>query len=124
MATPNAYSVQLAASLLEDTTTVLTPGPSSASTGSITEGFGGLPQRIAGLASDVNVKLGTLTAPVFLAIWGSAGVSVKIAEGGTAIGADPFAFIANADAGLGISEVWLSNSNAAEATVTILAAEA
>ena len=66
MASINAYSAQLTLSLLEDTTTVLT-SPGSAETGTVGEAFGGFPQKVAGSASDVNIKLGSLTDPLILA---------------------------------------------------------
>lgn len=122
MATVNAFSAQLITTLLEDSTTVLT-SPGAAETGTVLEVFGGFPQRIAGSASDVNIKLGTLTSPLWLAVYGTTGVSFTISNGGDAIEANPFAFISDVDAGLGISEIWVSNSSAGEVGVTILAAE-
>lgn len=122
MATPNKFSVQLITTLLEDTATIL-PTPGSEGTGTVVEAFGGFPQRIAGEASDVNIKLGTLTSPLWLAVFGAKGISFKIASDGTDLEANPFAFIADTDAGLGISEIWVSNSEAAEIPITILCAE-
>lgn len=122
MATVNAFSAQLVTTLLEGSTTILT-SPGDEETGSVLEVFGGFPQRLAGLASAINLKLGTLTNPLWLAIYGAEGISFQISSGGDAIEANPFAFIADVDAGLGISEIWLSNSSAGEVAVTILAAE-
>lgn len=118
----NAFSIQVLATLLDGTTTVLAD-QGTAQSGSVLEAFGGMPQKIAGLASDVNIKLGTLTNPLFLKVDGAEGVSVKIAESGTALKANPWLFIADTDNGLDISEIWVSNSEPAEVTITILAAE-
>lgn len=118
----DSYSLQLIASLLDGTSTALNPG-AAASTGSILEATGGTPYRITGLATDVNIKLGTLTNPLFLVVWGDTGISVKIANGGTAMAASPFFAVCNQDTGLGISEIWVSNSEAAEKTYILLAGE-
>lgn len=122
MATVNAFSAQLVTTLLEGTTTVLS-SPGSAETGTVLEVFGGFPQRLAGSASAVNLALGTLTNPLWLAVYGDEGISFQISSGGDAIEANPFAFIADVDNGLGISEIWLSNSEPGEKSVTVLAAE-
>lgn len=122
MATPNAYSIQLITTLLEDSATVLS-SPGSEGTGSLSEAFGGLPNTLAGGASDVNLKLGMLTDPKWLAIFGDDGITFKISNGGDAISASPFAFLADVQDGLGISEIWLSNDDAEAHEVTVLAAE-
>ena len=123
MATPDQYSIKLNVELLEGTATVAAPAPSVASLGSMTESFYGT-VALAGSASDTNVILGTLTDPKFLALFSSgAGVTFTIASGGTSLAASPCAFLAETTDGLGISEVWLSNSNASARTVNILAAE-
>lgn len=119
----DTYSIRVLASLLDGTTTYLSDDTAAATTGNLTEAHGGLPMLVAGLASDVNVKLGTLTDPKFLKVSGSVGVSIKIASGGTAISANPWAFLSEVTNGLGISEIWISNSDPSEATVTILAGE-
>lgn len=119
----DTYSIRVMASLLDGTTTYLSDDTSDATTGSLSEAHGGLPMKIAGLASDVNIKLGTLTDPLFLKVSGSVGVSFKIASDGTAISANPWAFLSEVTNGLGISEIWISNSDPSEATVTILAGE-
>ena len=118
----DGYSVQVSSSLLDGTTTALT-SPGAASTGDVGEAFGGFPFKLAASASAVNLKLGTLTDPKWLAVYGEAGVSFQIASGGQAIRANPFAFLADVTDGLGISEIWLSNSEASEVSVQVLAAE-
>jgi hypothetical protein len=122
MAAVNAYSTQLTLSLLEDTTTVLS-SPGSEETGSVGEAYGGLPSKIDAGASDENVKLGALTDPLVLAVWGEQGVSFKIASDGDAIAAYPFACLSNVADGLGISEIWVSNSEDSEKSYTVLAVE-
>lgn len=122
MATPNAYQVQLTATLLEDSTTVLS-SPGVQETGTVTEAFGGLPQKIAGSASDTVFSLGGITDPIFLGVWGDEGVSFKIASDGDALNAYPFACLSDEQDGLGISQIWVSNSEADEKTFTILAIE-
>jgi hypothetical protein len=119
----DTYSIRVMASLLDGTTTYLADDTSDATTGSLTEAHGGLPMKVAGLASDVNVKLGTLTDPKFLKVSGAVGITVKIAESGTALSANPWLFLSETTNGLGISEIWISNSEASEATVSILAGE-
>jgi len=123
MATPDQYSIKLNVELLEGTVTVTAPAPSVASLGSMTASFYGT-ASLAGSASDTNVKLGTLTDAKFLALFSSGtGVTFTIASGGTSLAAFPCAFLAETTDGLGISEVWLSNSNSSTRTVNILAAE-
>lgn len=118
----NAYSIQLVTTLLDGSTTQI-PSPGSASTGTVLEVFGGFPMRIPGSTSDQNIKLGLLTDPKWLAVFGDEGVSFRILEGGTPLEANPFAFVADVEDGLGISEVWVSNSDAEEHVVYILASE-
>lgn len=118
----NAYSIEVAAALM-DGSTVQLPSPGVAQTGSLLEAYGGLPMRVAAGATDVNYKLGALTQAQWLAVYGAEGISFKLQLGGTSIRANPFAFIADTDADTNISEIWLSNSSAAERSVTILAAE-
>lgn len=124
MASPNGYSLQLVAALLQDSSTFLSPGPSSASTGTITQGFY-LPLRLAAGASNTNVKLGTLTNPKFLAVFGGQGVSFKIiSTGDNGRGANPFGFLSDVDDGIGdVSQIWLSNSDSEAHEVEILAGE-
>ena len=122
MANINAYNAQLTLSLLEDSTTALT-SPGAEDSGTVTEAAGGFPQKIAGGASDVNVKLGSLTDPLILCVWGAEGVSFKISESGDAIAAYPFACLSDTATGLGISEIWVSNSDEAEQSYTFLAVE-
>ena len=123
MATPDQYSIKLNVELLEGIVTVAAPAPSVASLGSMTESFYGT-ASLAGSASATNVKLGTLTDAKFLALFSSGtGVTFTIVSGGTSLAAFPCAFLAETTDGLGISEVWLSNSNASARTVNILAAE-
>lgn len=122
MATIDSYSAQLSVSLLDGVTTSLaTPG--SEETGTVNEAAGGLPHKIGASETDVNVKLGTLTDPVLLAVWGDEGVSFKIASGGDALAAYPFACLADVANGLGISEIWVSNSVPSEQDYTYLAIE-
>jgi hypothetical protein len=75
-------------------------------------------------ASDTVLKLNLLTDPKILIVVGATGVSFKLDSTGTdAIAADPYAVVANEDAGLGIDEILLSNSDASEHTVTVVAWE-
>lgn len=122
MATIDSYSAQLSVSLLDGVTTALST-PGSAETGSVNEAAGGMPHKIAANDTDVNVKLGTLTDPVILAVWGDIGMSFKISSGGDAIAAYPFACLADIENGLGISEIWVSNSTASEQDYTYIAIE-
>lgn len=118
----DGYSVRLQTSLLEGSSTALTSPDPGEQTGDISEVFGGFPMKLAASASDTNIKLGQLTDPIYLAVYGSTGVSFKTASGGTSLSASPFAILAD-DTGLGVSEIWVSNSDAQEASVTILAIE-
>lgn len=119
----DGYSVRVMSSLLDGSETALAEESSAAQTGSISEAFGGLPMKIPGGASDQNIKLGMLTNPLFLKVTGGPGISVKIASGGSALEANPWLFLSDLDAGLGISEIWVSNSDASEQAITILAGE-
>jgi len=119
----NAFSVQVTAALLDGSTTQL-PTPGSAETGTVTEAFGGLPMRIPGGASDQAVYLGSLSNPKWLAVYGGDDISFRLVSGGTVIKANPFAFVADVDNGLGsISMIYVTNAGAAEAEFTVLAAE-
>lgn len=125
MATPNAFSVQLVAALLEGSSTVINPGPGTASTGSITESFV-LPFQMPAGTSDTNIRLGMLTSPKVLALWSTRpGVSFKIySTSNDAHGCNPFAFLSEKDNGLtNVSEIWVTNSGSQAATVTVMAAE-
>ena len=123
MATPDTYSIRQLVQLLDSTVTVLAPGPSVATTGSLTESFHAT-VSLEGNASATNVKLGTLTDAKFLAMWSSGtGVTYQTASGGTSIQAYPCSFLAEVTGGTDISEVWLSNSNSSSRTVEILAGE-
>jgi len=123
MTSINSSSVQLIATLLDGSATVL-PTPGDAVTIPVLEAFGGLPQRIAGGTSLLNIKLGTLSLTKWLAIYGNTGITFRFEETGSDIPADPFAFLANnVSAGANISEVWISNADNEEHTVTILGAE-
>ena len=123
MATPNQYSLKLDISLLEDMAQVAVPGTSVSTMGALTESFYGV-VSLAGSASDVNVKLGTLTDPKFLSVYSSGdNVSLKIASAGTSIAAYPFACMGDVTNGLGISEIWLSNGDSSARTVEVLAGE-
>ena len=74
-------------------------------------------------ASDTVLKLGLLTDPIALIVYGATGVSFKLDSTGTdAIKANPFAVVADED-GLSIDEILLSNSAAQEQTVYIYAEE-
>lgn len=118
----DTVSVLATADILDGSTTVLAD-QDTAQTATIGEGMGGLPSKIAGEASDVNIKLGTLTDAKVLKVKGAQGISVKIADGGTAIPANPFLLITDLDDGIGISEIWVSNSGVSEADIIITAAE-
>ena len=119
----NSSSVQLIATLLDGSTTVL-PTPGEAVTISILEAFGGLPQRIPGGTSLLNIKLGTLNRTKWLAIYGDEGITYRFEENGSDIPADPFSFLANnVVAGANVSEIWISNGATEEHIVTIVAGE-
>lgn len=122
MATIDTYNAQLSVSLLEGVTTVMST-PGSQESGDAEEVSGGMPHKIGASETDVNIKLGTLTDPVLLAVWGTIGVSFKINATGDAIGAYPFACLTDIENGLGIDEIWVSNSTASEQTYTYLAIE-
>lgn len=122
MATINKIQAQLTGALLEDSTTVLTT-PGSSQTQAVGEVFGGNPSKIGANASDTNIKLGTLSNPLMLLVWGDAGISFKIASDGDKLNAHPFASLTDIQDGLGISEIWASNSADSESTITILAVE-
>jgi hypothetical protein len=119
----DTFSIRVQASLLDGSTTFLSDESTAAVTGAVTEGHGGLPMSIPPTTTDLNIKLGTLSDPKFLKVKGVQGVSIKIAENGTSIPANPWAFLSDVDDGLGISEIWVSNSEAQAASVIIVAAE-
>ena len=118
----NAYSIQVITTLLDGSSVVL-PSPGAEHTGGVIEAFGGMPQRIPGETTDMNLKLGTLTSPKWLAIFGAPGISIKTELTGTPMRANPFAFVADESEELGISEIWVTNSDPTERSITILAAE-
>ena len=118
----DSYSVQLITTLLDGSATALV-SPGQAETGGVLEAFGGMPQRIAAGASDVNIKLGTLADPLWLAVFGNDGITFRLALAGQVLDANPFAFLADEQNGLGISEIWVSNSDSQEQTIILVAAE-
>jgi len=118
----DGYSVQLLCNFLDGASVVL-PTAGTAITGDVVEGHGGFPMRIPGGGDIVNVKLGTITDASWLAVWGDEDVQVRVAEDGTWLGSNPFAFIGAMIAGLGISEIWIRNNDNEEHGVTIYAAE-
>jgi hypothetical protein len=80
--------------------------------------------RLEAGAADTALKLNLLTDPKMLVVMGAKGVSFKLdAEGTDAIAADPVAVVGNEDAGLGIDEILLSNSDAVEHEVIVIAME-
>ena len=79
---------------------------------------------LAGGASDTSLTLGTLTNPKIIMVFGGADVSFKLGSDGTdAIGADPFAVVADDGNGLSETIILLSNSGAGEITVYVYAEE-
>jgi hypothetical protein len=123
MADVDGYSIQLITTLLDGSATAMS-SPGTAQTGTVLEATGGLPHKIPGGTSDLNIKLGTLTDVKWLAIWADGeGVTFRVSNGGDALDANPFAFLANVEDGMGISEIWVSNTDTAERKVTVLAAE-
>ena len=118
----NNSSVQLIAAILDGNTVVM-PTPGEAVEIPVLEMFNGY-QKLAGGASLVNIKLGSLNRVKWLAVYGDVGVKIRTTETGSDLEADPFLFLANnVVAGMGISEVWVSNDDSEEHDVRILAAE-
>jgi len=118
----DSFQAQLVASLLTGTATDRTK--TATATVALTEEFWAT-VKLPGSASDTVLKLNLLTDPAMLIVYGDEGISFKLNSTGTdAIGADPFAVVANNADGLGIDEVLLSNSDASEHDVTIIAIEA
>lgn len=123
MATPDTYSIRQLIQILDSTVTMMAPGPSVATTGSLTESFSAT-VTLAGSASATNVKLGTLTNAKFLAMWSDGtGVTYQTETAGTSIQMYPCSFLAEVTDGTGLSEVWLTNGNSSARTVEILAGE-
>ena len=115
------FSASLVTSILDGSATVRTD--TTAGTGTIVEEFW-VKTTIAAGASDVNLKLNFLTDPDILIVLGATGISIKLDSTGTdSIGADPMAVISDADAGLGIDEILISNSDSVEHSVTIISFE-
>lgn len=115
------YAVQVVAAVKTGTTTDRTKTETADE--SCTETFWAEVQLEAG-AADVDLKLNLLTDPKILVVMGGKGVSFKLDSTGTdAIGADPVAVAGNEDAGLGIDEILLSNSDSVAHMVTIIAFE-
>lgn len=80
--------------------------------------------KIAGLATDISLTLGLLTAPKYLIVVGPIGASFKLAAAGTdSIVCNPVAIASEADLGDALTEILISNSQAQEATVTVYAGE-
>lgn len=88
------------------------------------ESFGGTPMRLPGGTSLLNMKLGLLSGVKKLLVVGDVGVSFRYEETGSDIPAHPFAYLANVvTGGMGVSELWLSNSDNEEHIVTVMAVE-
>ena len=115
------YTVQVVTTLLTGTTTDRTK--TDTADDSLSESFWAEVRLPAG-ASDTTLKLNLLTDPKVLVIYGGTGCSFKLDSTGTdAIAADPVAVVGNEDAGLGIDEILLSNSDEEEHTLTVIAME-
>jgi hypothetical protein len=108
--------------MLDGSTTLRTE--TTTDTGTIGEVFRA-EVKVAAAAADTALLLNLLTDPNTLIVLGDTGISFKLDAAGTdAIAADPMAVICNADAGLAINQILLSNSDSAEHTVTVYAFEA
>jgi len=117
----DTYSVLCTTSALTGSTTDRTK--TDTATASLTEEFWAA-VSLEPAASDTVLKLNLLTDPAILVVYGGTGISFKLDSTGTdAISADPIAVVANEDAGLGIDEILLSNSDSQSHTVTIIAFE-
>lgn len=80
--------------------------------------------NVAAGAADTVLKLNLLTDPLALIVIGAKGISFKLDSTGTdGIAADPVAVISDDDAGLAIDEILLSNDDAAEHSITVIAVE-
>lgn len=117
----DTYSVQLVYNLLEGSTVKL-PSPGTAVTGDVVEANGGLPFLVPG-DTTVNIKLGTLTDPAAIGVYGDKGVQVQIEENGSWLPANPFAFVGAVVNSMAVSEVWVRNTDNQEHQVTIIAVE-
>lgn len=90
---------------------------------SVTEVFRAQVSVEAG-GADVVLKLNLLTDPAALIVIGAKGISFKLDSTGTdAIAADPIAVVSDDDAGLGIDEILLSNSDSQSHVITVIAVE-
>jgi hypothetical protein len=119
----DGYSINLTATLLDGTTTAVA-SPWSASTGDVAESFALQPILLAAGAEDVAIILGGLTDPLWIGVGGGEGVSLKLGQvTADPIQANPFAFVADVEDGLGVSIVYLSNSSEDDQSVALLAAE-
>jgi len=119
----DGIALQLLTTLMEGSTTYMS-SPGSEVVASLLESFGGLPQRIPGGTSDLNLKLGTLAITKGIAVYGDEGISFKISAAGDALPAHPFAYLGNnVAAGMGISEIWVSNSDQEEHQIVVVAWE-
>lgn len=115
------YSVSVVSALKTSTSTDRTDTTTADDT--CTETFWAEVSLEAG-AADTVLKLNLLTDPKILVVCGGTGVSFKLDSTGTdSIAADPVAVIGDEDAGLGIDEILLSNSDSQAHTVTVIAAE-
>jgi len=120
MATDN-YTVAVVTTALDDTATERTETVTADE--ECTETFWAEVQLEAS-AADVALLLNLLTDPLILVVIGGKGVSFKLDSTGTDdIGADPVAVVANEDAGLGIDQILLSNSDSVAHAVQVMAFE-
>lgn len=120
MASDN-YSVSVVSALLTGTTTDRTQ--TTTADDSCDETFWA-EVSLESAASDVVLELNLLTDPKILVVCGAKGISFKLDSTGTdAIGADPVAVVSDEDAGLGIDQILLSNSDSQAHDVTVIAIE-
>jgi hypothetical protein len=90
--------------------------------GETTETFKSVIALPAG-ASDTSLTLGTITDPLYIAVFGGEGISFKLGAAGTdEIGANPVGVVSD-EQGLGETVVLLSNDSGVEVEVAVLAAE-
>jgi len=122
MIVPDAYSLKMIINILADGRTVSSPGPRAAETGTLTEGYGGLPFLVSP-GSTTPVGLGTITRPKFVGVWGDEGISFKTSGSGDEISANPFAFIANISDGMDVVSLQIVNADTVSHNVIVMAAE-
>jgi len=117
----DCFTIQVVTSLLTGSTSEYSKDATSDDT--LTEDFRSTVTVAAGAADD-SLTLGGMTNPKALVVYGEQGITFKLgAAGADAVGADPIAVVIDEGGGLNIAAILISNADAVDHQVLVIAME-